>query len=237
MLVVVAEQLLFGDRLHSLLELTGETQAWLADRSGLDRSLVSRLIKNDRLPTGDALRSLAPVLGIDLAEFVRGTNAEHRLDDAATAVRRADYEEALGTIIDFERKNRDLEARIRTLTETVKIEQLARQRAEKAAGQVDSLQGQLAALRTESDAKSVEIVRYQHALGRAVAQFGALQRQLDDVRTELGESKSSARMASVLAGIAAVTGAASLAHFLSDDPEPQRATRRSKTKAKRRKQG
>lgn len=225
----VNERRPFGARLHELLERQGRTQAWLADTSNLDRSLVSRLIKGDRLPTSEALRSLAPVLEVDVTDLVLGTDAEDRLAEATNYVRRSDHEEALATIIDFEHRNRELSARVRSLTDTLNDEQLARDRAEKLAAESGALRAQIDVLKADVETKAMEVSRYQAALARAIAEFGTLRQQLGEVQAELGHSKASTHLTTVLAGIAAATGVASLAHFLRDETDqPKRKKSRRK---------
>ncbi|WP_437909436.1 helix-turn-helix transcriptional regulator [Sorangium sp. So ce327] len=213
----------FGKRLRQLLEARGPdaSQAWLATRSGLDRSLISRVIRGNREPTLEALQCLAPALGVDLAELVRGTTAEERLREGEGLVRRADYEEAVKSLIEYEQKNRDLDARVRSLNETLEREQHARRVAEEsgknAAVIAERASGRLKELETLHAAQTAELLRYQRALARAVADFSELKKRVGDLQNELGEAKKSSRTASILAGVAAVTGVATIAHFLGDD--------------------
>src|SRR5689334_12662804 len=119
----------FGDRLREVLEARGATQAWLAERSGIDRSLMSRFLGNDRVPTLETLQALAPALEKDIADLVAGTTAESRLSEGAAHVRRSDYEEAIGKVIEYESRIRDLEAQNSSLRQSVEQEQAARRRA------------------------------------------------------------------------------------------------------------
>lgn len=228
----------FGERLVELLEAQGEhaSQAWLATRTGLDRSLISRVIRGERPPTAETLQCLAPALGVDVAALVAGTDAESRLDETADHVRRADYEAAVGKLIEYEGLVRELENRLRASGEGVATERESRTHAEREATsakqELEHIMVKLGELRARNEAQAREVVRYQAALARAVAQFDALKARIDD-------TKNSSKAASVLAGIAAVTGVATIAHFLGEDETPAPATRKPRrtgqTTAKRRK--
>ncbi len=227
----------FGQRLSELLETQGEhaSQAWLATRTGLDRSLISRVIRGERPPTAETLQCLATALGVDVAALVAGTDAETRLEEAADHVRRADYEAAVGKLIEYEGRVREVENRLRATEEALVSERETRKQAERAAAaaqqELEQAVAHVTALRAQSEAQARELVRYQHALARAVAQFDALKARID-------ETKNSSKAASVLAGIAAVTGVATIAHFLGDDeapvPEPKKPRPRKARTRKRR---
>ncbi len=228
-----SEQLIpFGVRLHELLQRAGPhaTQAWLATRSGLDRSLVSRVMRGQRPPTGEALACLAPALGVEVIDLVRGTTAEERFREGVDHVRRADFEEAVARMVEFEGKNRDLEARVRSLTETLSRERASRTTAEeKAHDSMLELERASAGLRDLEErhaTQAAELTRYQHALVRAVSDFSALKKQVCDLQAELGDAKQSSKTASILAGVAAVASVATIAHFLGDDEHEQPSARK-----------
>ncbi|MCC7540589.1 MAG: helix-turn-helix transcriptional regulator, partial [Deltaproteobacteria bacterium] len=147
----------FRRRLEELLAQRGPdaTQAWLANRSGVDRSLISRMLNGERVPTLDTLECLAPALGIDVATLVTGTDAEDRLLDVANHVRKTDYTEAVATLIKYESKNRDLDALVTSLRAERDKELEARRQAERALPEAETA-------RAEAEAHLKEITqRYE----------------------------------------------------------------------------
>ncbi len=232
--------MLFGDRLRGVLTNRGGegTQAWLAHRSGIDPSLLSRILRNERVPTLETLRALAPALEMDIRELVAGTPAETRLAAGGDHVRRSDYEEAVGKVIEFETKIRDLEASGRSLEETLATERKARRHAEEEAkhaqAELERLLAALRELRERWDAQGHELKRYKSALKRALTQFSALKTRVDELQRELGKTRVSSQVGAVLAAVAAVTSVATLAQFLGDEDEaPTAGHARAKTKGPR----
>jgi transcriptional regulator with XRE-family HTH domain len=222
----------FSQRLQELLrehEPEG-SQAWLSERSGVDRSLISRIITGHRPATAETLQALAPALGVDVASLVAGTDAASRLSAVTDHVPRSDFEEAVGKVIEYEEKNRDLEARRRSLDDQLIREKQARLAAEEAtdlAREVGEKSEQaLAELRERHEAQSGELRRHREALQRAISEFSTLKSRVAELERELGETKKSSRVSALLAGVAAVTSVATLAHFLGDPPSPQPRTRK-----------
>ena len=214
----------FHIRLQDLLERQGPdaTQSWLADRTGLDRSLISRVIRGDRPPTPETIQCLAPALGVGVLELVAGTDAEARLEAGSDTVRRSHYEAAVAKVIEYEGVIRDLEDQVRGLGDALAKEESARKAATVTAAaaekQADADAARLAELQTRHEAQGRELVHHQQALARAVAAFTGLQKQVVDLQAELAETKKSSKAAALLAGVGAVTSAASLAYFLGTDP-------------------
>lgn len=66
-----------GKRIENVLEKSGISQRDLANRIGVDESIVSRIIKGERIPKSDVLANIATalhttsdyLLGIDNDEF------------------------------------------------------------------------------------------------------------------------------------------------------------------------
>lgn len=231
----------FGERLQGLLARQGPyaTQAWLAERTGVDRSLISRIVRGDRPPTFDSLQCFAAALGTDVGDLVRGTDAEPRLRDAADRVRRSDYQEAVAKIIEYESKIRDLGAQVRTATEALKKEHEGRERAEQAAAEAESdrerAEGKLGELQDRFAVQERDLERYKQALAKAVADFSALKNEVDKLQRELGAAKKSSKAGAILAGVAAVTGVATIAHFLGEEPSepPEQPKPRARSPGRR----
>lgn len=226
----------FGDRLRDQLEKRGSggTQAWLAERSGIDRSLLSRIISNERAPTFETLRALAPVLEVDISELVAGTDAESRLSHGGDHVRRSDYEEAVGKVIEYEGVIRELRTSDRTLRDELRRERDARQLAATEARnwktKLEDGEAEVLELRAKLASRSAELDRYRNGLQRAVAQFSALKTQVDELKAELGKTRASSRVSAAFAAVAAATSVATLAHFMGDDRAEQKKASRPKGK-------
>jgi transcriptional regulator with XRE-family HTH domain len=223
---------MFGDRLRDALHHRGAdaTQAWLSERSGVDRSLISRIVKNDRIPTLDTLQSLAPALGIDLRELVAGTNAESRLQEGADHVRRSDYEDLLQLNIVYSAKTRELEETVHQLEQSaqqqasaIEEERRGRRVAEAQRSDLEASCDRLAAQAAKANATVVamrtELHRYKTALHRALAQFSALKVRVDELQRELGETRKTSKAGAILSGVAALAGVATLGYFLRDDDD------------------
>ena len=56
---------IFQQRLRQAMFMKGIRQADIADRSGIDKSMVSRYVAGKNMPGGDALIKLAAALGVD----------------------------------------------------------------------------------------------------------------------------------------------------------------------------
>jgi transcriptional regulator with XRE-family HTH domain len=228
----------FGDRLHRLLEQEGtnSTQAWLAQRSGVDRSLISRLITNQRRPTVEVLQCLAPALRIELVDLVRGTDAESCLTEIPNVVRRSDYEGVLAQMIEYEGKIRELVRDAQTKDDIIEQRKNGEEQHKASIAllekQVEEQERELAQLRALVTSKEQELFRYRHALAHVVAENQALKQQFLILESELGETKKSSKAATILAGIAAVTGVATVAHLL-DNADSQQS--KSKPRPRKRK--
>ena len=193
-----ATPLSFGIHLRELLAARGDqgTQSWLAKRSGVDSSLISRIMAGDRPPTLDTLQALAPALEMDLAKLVAGTDAESRLAAGPDHVRVSDYQEAVGKVIEYETKIRDIESRGRALQGSVEKEELARRKAESL---VDGLRDNLDQSGEKLRAALVMVEQQNETIGnlttalqRAISEFSSLKTRVDALQTELGRTNQSA---------------------------------------------
>lgn len=231
----------FGQRLASLLKQLEpkRSQAWLAERTGLDRSLVSRLLRDERVPTADALQCLAPALGVDVADLVRGTDAELRLHQVTQTVRRSDYEAVVQKLAEYEGHDGELRARVRTLEEALTREEDSRTNAQHAASEAHMLrehaERDLRHARETARRLELDLRRHRDALARAATEVAALRTRFRELQAELGSTAKSARTTAILAGVAAFTGVVTVAHFLGADdaPAPIEGTPIKRTKTSR----
>lgn len=201
-----------GQRIKIQLDILRQSPAWLAEKAGVPRSTVHRILTGHRNPTPDTLQLLAPVLGVTLDQLVAGTDAAERVKDAQNLISREHYDEAIRQVIEFERNATNLAGRLRETEEALRGERERRQRAE---GGLESVErdrddARLAAERNEHDAR-----RYREALERAVADVARLQTQVREIVGAVGEGKRTGHIAAMLAGVAAV---ASVATYLVSDP-------------------
>lgn len=230
----------FHERLRELLDKRGPdaTQAWLSERSGVDRSLISRLLSGDRAPTTATLASIAPALEVTIEALIAGTDAEGRLEDASSTVRRSDYQAVVAKLIEFEAENGDLRRRLgSTKDANLRCEETLRkaeQRAAEASGEASRAHSAKRDLEEQLAHTHAELKRYQQALAKAVAEFDGLRAQVAALQKELGDAKASSKVAAVLAGIGAVAGVATLSRFMERDEDEGPEPDSSRTRRKRR---
>lgn len=208
-----------GLRIEVRLGELGKTAAWLAEKAGIERSTVSRILKGARNPTPETLSNLAPVLGVSLEQLVAGTDAAPRVEEAANLVSRAHYEAAIHQIIELERKANDLADQLRVERESSKDESVRRRLAEEAAGTLRSERD--AALRAshrhEEDAR-----RYQEALQSAVADVARLQTAVEELSKAVDQTRLTGHVAAILAGTAAIASVASYLKGRASEPTSPR---------------
>lgn len=211
----------FGQRLHELLEQHGMSQSKLAERAGVERSTISRLIKADRTPTMDTLQCLAPVFGLDVSQLVHGTDADGRLTEAATMVRRQDYDAVVQKMVEFETKSGDLERKLRSVEEAVAQGQNDRTQAHvqlcTMQFKLETAERDVALERQRNTELSQELKRYRDALQRAVADVSSLRGQMEEVAREMKDSAKSNRTTAILAGVAALAGVVTVATYLASE--------------------
>lgn len=226
----------FGAHLAHLLEIKELSQAFLSERSGVDRSLISRIIRGDRKPSGESLRYIAVALEMEVTELVRGTDAENRLDEINHSVREDDYREAVQKLIDYEGQNRELATKLHFLEEQAKREEMRREDAERAACEAhvekERAQRDLADARQQIQHQEQENRRYREALARAVAHVKAIDEKVRELNDELGSAKKTSRLTAILSGVAALSGVFTLAHLLGDSDSEVKTKSNSSNKSK-----
>jgi transcriptional regulator with XRE-family HTH domain len=229
----VRDEIPFNERLTALLAERKQdgAQAWLSKVSGVEPSTISRLLKGDRLPARETLELLAPALGMSVDELVLGTTAAERARSGPEYVSIDQFREALGKMLDFERRANDAEASSKQLRES-HSEEAARARA--ASTKVVRLEEQLAEAKTharalEKDKLTLQgdVRRYQDALEKAVADVSRLNVQIAELKKLATSNQKTTTVTAVLAGIAAVGGIVTAAHYL--DPEDVPPAKTSKT--------
>lgn len=216
-----------GQRIHAILQQLGQNPAWLAEKAGVERSTVTRIIKGDRNPTAETLSNLAPILGLTLDALVVGTDAAARVADAANLVSRAHFEDAVQQVITYERKANDLEDQARRLRDALEQEQAHRASAE---AKLEQAQKAAEEARRMAGRHEQAALRYQRAFEQAVADVGRLQTQVAELGQAVDRGRQTGRIAAILAGTAAI---ASVATYLGTDATKPAAKASPSTKGSR----
>lgn len=226
------------ERIQGRLDELGQNAAWLAEKVGVSRSTITRILKGERNPTPETLHEIAPVLGVEVAQFVAGTDAAARVREAQDIVSRRDYEAAVRQVVEFERKAHDLAARIRELTGHCEQEQ---GRARRLNGQLEESDRRCSLLEAERDRARRDALhheqdarRYREGLEKAVADVVALRAQVREMGAAVESGRATSRVAAILAGVAAAVSVASYLGGDSDDGTPTKKHRQSGEGAKRR---
>ncbi|MFN3202445.1 MAG: helix-turn-helix domain-containing protein [Bradymonadia bacterium] len=66
----MAEVITLGTRLKGILKERGRSQTWLAEKTGIDRSEINRILNGRKAPRGEHLRWMATALGMDVDQLV-----------------------------------------------------------------------------------------------------------------------------------------------------------------------
>jgi transcriptional regulator with XRE-family HTH domain len=194
-------------RIQGRLDELNENAAWLAEKVGVSRSTITRILNGERNPTPETLHEIAPVLGVEIAQLVAGTDAAERVREAQDIVSRHDYEGAVKQVIEFERKANDLAAQVRDLTAQRDQE---RQKVRKLSEELGECHREGSALRDERDRARREqkhheqdARRYREGLEKAVADVVALRAQVREMGAAVESSRMTGRIGAILAGVAA----------------------------------
>jgi transcriptional regulator with XRE-family HTH domain len=192
-------------RIQKVLDDLGQSPAWLADRAGLERSTVWRILRGHRNPTAETLATLAPVLGLSLAELVRGTTLAARVEEAVNLVSRSHYEAAVKQVIEFERAANVAADQARAEQQIARLEEARRRDAE---ARVDALQREIADIKLTADRHERDAKRYSHALERALGDIARLKTEISELGASVQDGRKTGRVAAILAGAAAAASAA-----------------------------
>lgn len=207
-----------GQRIDERLKELGRTASWLADLAKIERSTVSRILKGDRRhPTAGTLQSIAPVLGMTVAELVEGTDAADQVDEAPKFVSLEHYGQAVREFIEYQRKATDLAARLHDMTAELKQERERRRAAE----------DKLTSIERERDEARKKANHYADALELAIADITMLRTQVERLVAGAQESKWAGR---IVAGLASIAAVASVATYLDRASERAKKSKAQKPK-------
>lgn len=216
-----------GHRIQAHLEQLGQNPAWLADKVGVSRSTITRILKGERNPTPETLQDIAPVLGVTVAQLAADTDAAERVKEAKDLVARKDYEDAVRKVIEYEARAHDLITRARELTTELTDERARSRRIQKEAeDDVATLRSQRDEARRDAAHREDDARRYREALEKAVIDVARLHEQVRELGKAVDASRKTGRIGAILAGVAA---AVSVANYLNSDsqtkmPPPQSPT-------------
>jgi transcriptional regulator with XRE-family HTH domain len=188
-----------AQRIKARLKELGQKPGWLADRAGVERSTVTRIVRGQRRPAEKTLRTIAPALDMTFEQLVDGTDAEELLSGAGGDVSRQHLDQAIRDLLAYERKAADHAARHREATEELQRERERRKAAE------SKLE---AAERERDDARAAER-RYADALELAMVDIAVLRTEVDKLSAAAKVGTWASRLAAGAASIAAVASVAS----------------------------
>ena len=194
----------FGVRLDRLLREQKRSQAWLVQHSKLTSSVVSRLVRSDRLPTAEHVAAIAPLFAMSAAQLVADTDAESRIAEASQYVTRAHFESVHRQLVDAESEIELLEHQMaRMQNEKHQILEVATSRERELSAKIAEVeaklqhsQGQLAAWQRRSK-QSVD------ALCEAVTDLAVLSAKLAEIQAA-AEEEDHARLQNALDGSASI---------------------------------
>ena len=194
----------FGVRLDRLLREQKRSQAWLVAHSKLTSSVVSRLVRGDRLPTAEHVAAMAPLFGMSAAQLVADTDAESRVAEASQYVTRAHFESVHRQLVDAESEIEQMEHKLaglrddhyRLLRDAQGHERELDAKIAEVEAQLQHSQGQQAAWQRRSK-QSVD------ALCEAVTDLAVLSARLAEIQTA-AEEGDQARLQNALHGSASI---------------------------------
>ena len=194
----------FGVRLDRLLREQSRSQAWLVAHSKLTSSVVSRLVRGDRLPTAEHVAAIAPLFGMSAAQMVADTDAESRVAEASQYVTRAHFESVHRQLVDAESEIEQMEHKLaglrddhyQLLRDAQGHERDLNAKIAEVEAQLQHSQGQQAAWQRRSK-QSVD------ALCEAVTDLAVLSAKLAEIQTA-AEEGDQARLQNALDGSASI---------------------------------
>lgn len=192
-------------RIRELLDGICQTPGWLAEKAGVERSTVTRILRGERNPTPETLSLLAPVLGVTVEQLVTGTDAEARVESSRKLIDRAHFDDAVRQFIAADRRANTNETKIRDLKESLRQETERRQRAEE---QLLAAEAKCDEAKRRADANERDAQRYKLAFEQAFKDVARLQTELQELAKAVDSNKRTGQIATILAGVAAVASVA-----------------------------
>ena len=224
--VSVAPPIPIRDRIATLLAALGQKSGWLADKAGVERSTVTRILQNKRQPNAETLATLAPILGVTVEELVAGTDAADRVENARRLIDRRHYDDAVRQIIEAEQKITDLSRALHEVKDREEKEHNRRKDVEKILktthAELEAMKPKLEDALCAATRREQDVQKYRSALGRALTDMATLKtnaeqlgEQMKKLGTQVGDSTV---ITSIAAFCAAVAAAMAFKSYLKDEP-------------------
>ena len=194
----------FGVRLDRLLREQSRSQAWLVAHSKLTSSVVSRLVRGDRLPTAEHVAAIAPLFGMSAAQMVADTDAESRVAEASQYVTRAHFESVHRQLVDAESEIELLEHQMaRMQNEKHQILEVATSHERELSAKIAEVEAQLHHSQGQQAAWQRKSKQSVAALCEAVTDLAVLSAKLAEIQTA-AEEGDHARLQTALDGSASI---------------------------------
>ena len=172
------------------------------------------------------LEKLAPHLGVTVADFVKGTNAEPILKSVRDVVPREEHEKLVARVMELRLQLSTAEAdlgheRDDRLDAQKQIGKLLGRLEQKEADaglqaeQVRELKSDLRRARAQAERAEKRIGGFRAALSDAASEIVNLRSQLTDLAADVQAGRESTRRASILAGVGALTGMVTVGTLLA----------------------
>lgn len=196
-------------KIADLLADLEQSPSWLAEKAGVPRSTVSRILKGDRTPTPETLATLAPILGVSLEQLVADTDAAERVAEAASLIALSHYEDAVEKYIAAEREQNIANDKVRVLAEQLDREEQRRRDAER---RLDATERERDDARRSAAQNDENARLYSRALASAVGEIARLKADIAELGTQFSSARRTGRVAAILAAAAAAASTATFFH-------------------------
>ncbi len=194
----------FGVRLDRLLREQKRSQAWLVQHSKLTSSVVSRLVRGDRLPTAEHVAAIAPLFAMSAAQLVADTDAESRIAEASQYVTRAHFESVHRQLVDAESEIELLEHQMaRMQNEKHQILEVATSRERELSAKIAEVEAKLQHSQGQQAAWQRRSKQSVDALCEAVTDLAVLSAKLAEIQAA-AEEEDHARLQNALDGSASI---------------------------------
>jgi transcriptional regulator with XRE-family HTH domain len=202
----------FGQRLQRLLAESGRSQTWLVDTAGLSSSVVSRLVRGERLPTFEHVAAMAASLGLTVDELVAGTDAAQKIAVASQYVTREHYAAVHRQVVEQAGWIAELESQLSAARSEHSQASAQHRTAHQAlSDKLEQTSRELSQSNRELAGAKLALRRHQAALHHAASDVAVLHGMLAAVSAAKTDPS---RLAAALAGLEAV-GSASAAGYLA----------------------
>lgn len=211
----------FGTRLASLMKAADLNQTALAERVGIDRSRVSRLVNDKRPPNSDEVVWLAEALGVTVESMLEGISMPEpvlrdiqRAQELGRKVLEANAarDEAVAQLAALQEEYESREGQHQEVLAAVRKEhrlaldtasQQRLQAEQQLRSEIDGLKDQIHRLSASLHAEGLKVKRYRASAQRSEEKVAELRGQVTDVKRTNGQ-------AALVMGLLGLAGGAAL---------------------------